>query len=127
MKRFGILNQNGKEILFMAVGGSFASEAWMKSDEEYQRILGQSFSAITADDGKNWNIGRNIRRCTQEEYSRLFKDSHPAFKLKVELHSLQVKGLSAKLDSIWFLDNVDELLKEYSAEEIKEYYINKYC
>ena len=81
--RFGVYTMlDGKDLLFIAIQGFFASSAWCKGDKEYNAILGQKFEGITSDDGKSWNLDRdNIRRVsTKEEFDRLLKDSCKEFK-----------------------------------------------
>ena len=41
------------EYLVKVMGGFFASEAWMKSDEAYADIAGEKFGGIFGDDGKS--------------------------------------------------------------------------
>jgi len=77
-------------ILFMALGGNFASKAWTESDEKFADTLGRSFQAVTADDGKVYNVGRdNIRRLTSdEEFETLLKQAHPAFRIFIKVEAL---------------------------------------
>ena len=50
---FGVKTlNNGTSVLFYAVAGSFASDAWIESDERFAEISGETFLAITADDGR---------------------------------------------------------------------------
>lgn len=81
--RFGVYTMlDGKDLLFIAIQGFFASSAWCKGDKEYNATLGQSFEGITSDDGKSWSLDRdNIRRVSsKEEFDRLLKDSCKEFK-----------------------------------------------
>ena len=81
--RFGVYTMlDGKDLLFIAIQGFFASTAWCKSDEAYYAVLGQKFEGITSDDGNSWNLDRaNIRRVSsKEEFDRLLKDSCKEFK-----------------------------------------------
>jgi hypothetical protein len=77
-------------ILFMALGGNFASKAWTESDEAFHQIAGTSFQAVTADDAKIYNIGKyDIRRLnSDEEYEKLLKEAHPAFRIFIKLEAL---------------------------------------
>jgi hypothetical protein len=74
----------------MALGGNFASKAWTESDEKFADTLGRSFQAVTADDGKVYNVGRdNIRRLTSdEEFETLLKQAHPAFRIFIKVEAL---------------------------------------
>ena len=74
----------------MALGGNFASKAWTESDEKFADTLGRSFQAVTGDDGKVYNIGRdNIRRLTSdEEFEALLKQAHPAFRIFIKVEAL---------------------------------------
>lgn len=81
--RFGVYTMlDGKNLLFIAIQGFFASSAWCKGDKEYNAILGRKFEGITSDDGKSWCLDRdNIRRVsTKEEFDRLLNDSCKEFK-----------------------------------------------
>lgn len=82
-----------KEQLFKAEEGSFASTAWLKSDEAFNDIAGTSFTAITADDCMCYNLGKyNVRRLeSMEEFNTLLEKAHPAFKRLVELFNLDEK------------------------------------
>lgn len=77
-------------ILFKALGGNFASKAWMESDEAFHQIAGTSFQALTSDDGKVYNIGKyDIRRLkSDEEFEELFKAAHPAFRIFLKVDAL---------------------------------------
>lgn len=77
-------------ILFMALGGNFASKAWTESDERFHQIAGTSFQACTGDDGQVYNIGKyNIRRLkSDEEFAELWKQSHPAFRIFCQVEKL---------------------------------------
>lgn len=80
--RFGVYDMDGKDLLFIAIQGAFASSAWCKSDEAYHAVLGRKFDGYTSDDGKLWGLDRdNIRRVsTKEEFDRLLNDSCKEFK-----------------------------------------------
>lgn len=81
--RFGVYTMlDGKDLLFIAIQGFFASTAWCKGDKEYNAVMGQKFEGITSDDGKSWGLDRaNIRRVsTKEEFDRLLNDSCKEFK-----------------------------------------------
>lgn len=81
--RFGVYTMlDGKDLLFIAIQGFFASTAWCKGDKEYNAVMGQKFEGITSDDGRSWNLDRaNIRRVSsKEEFDRLLNDSCKEFK-----------------------------------------------
>lgn len=80
--RFGVYDMDGKDLLFIAIQGFFASTAWCKGDEEYNAVMGRKFEGITSDDGRSWNLDRdNIRRVSnKEEFDRLLNDSCKEFK-----------------------------------------------
>jgi len=129
---FGIYtNSSNVDILFYALDGNFASTAWRKSDEEYNNILGQKFSAVTADDGKEYNIGRsNLRRTTEEEIKTLMKSAHPAFRVHVEcVENHKTKGIREHIQAIEFLELVPAFIDKYgySEEECIKYYVDNYC
>lgn len=87
--QFGVYKN---KMLFRADNG-FAAEAWQKSDKLFNDIAAQSFIATTADNCKQWNIGKyNIRRLeSQEEFDKLLEKAHPAFKRLVDLWYLNEK------------------------------------
>ena len=61
--RFGVYDMDGKDLLFIAIQGFFASSAWCKGDKEYNAVMGQKFEGITSDDGRSWSLDRaNSRR-----------------------------------------------------------------
>lgn len=80
--RFGVYDMDGKDLLFIAIQGFFASTAWCKGDKEYNAVAGRKFEGITSDDGRSWNLDRaNIRRVSnKEEFDKLLKDSCKEFK-----------------------------------------------
>lgn len=80
--RFGVYDMDGKDLLFIAIQGFFASTAWCKGDKEYNAIMGQKFEGITSDDGRSWSLDRaNIRRVSnKEQFDRLLKNSCKEFK-----------------------------------------------
>ena len=81
--RFGVYTMlDGKDLLFIAIQGFFASTAWCKGDKEYNAVMGQKFEGITSDDGRSWNLDRaNIRRVSnKDEFDRLLNDSCKEFK-----------------------------------------------
>jgi hypothetical protein len=84
---FGVYKEN---ILFMALGGNFASKAWTESDEAFGQIAGTSFQAVTADDAQVYNIGKyDIRRLkSDEEFEELLKTAHPAFRIFIKIEQL---------------------------------------
>lgn len=92
---FGVVSVNDKDILFYTTGGTFASSAWIKGDEEYNQVLGRKFSAYTADDGLEYNLDRkDIRRVKDDkELNDLLKQASSAFHfvlkvLEIETHSM---------------------------------------
>lgn len=129
---YGVYKDN---ILFMALGGNFASKAWTESDEKFEDTLGTSFQAITADDGKIYNIGRdNIRRLTSdEEFEALLKDAHPAFRIFIKVEALpktigKYMQWSMYRNSLYAVYN--DLKEKYPNEDVEsqlyEYYAKNY-
>ena len=126
---FGVLTTNdGKELLFCAQEGSFASSAWRKSDAEYNQIAGQSFLALTSDDGEQYNIGRhNIRRIKDEqELTERLNNSCTAFRLKVRIQQYKTKDRHCYVESHDFIDNVPHLLEKFSDTELEEYFVEHF-
>jgi len=127
---FGVKTlNNGTSVLFYAVEGSFASDAWIESDKRFAEISGETFLAITADDGKKYNIGkRNIRRVSSAELERFLNQASPAFQLQIELIEMKTRGPREYCESVEFREAVPNLLEQgFSAQELKEYYETKYC
>ena len=116
---------NGKELLVYAIEGSFASDAWIRNDGSFDDIAARSFIAVTADDGQEYNVGRNIRRPTEDEVKNMFETACPLFKLQVELREKPIKkNPKAYSDSIIFFEVLPRLVEEWSIEEIKDYFDN---
>lgn len=116
-------------ILFYTTGGSFASDAWIASGgQNTGDVIGNSFMAVTADDGEYYNIeARNVSPITEEQLSELFEKAHPALKLIYMLDE-KVKGVDKWQK--WQRDRtfwVQSLLKDYPFEDVKEYLIKEYC
>lgn len=112
---------SGKELLVYAVGGTFASDAWIKNDGSFDKILGRSFLAVTSDDGKVYNVGRNVRRPTTEEIKDM--PTCPLFRLQVELREKPIKkDVKVYRDSHIFFEVLPNLMEEYSEEDIREYF-----
>lgn len=118
-------------ILFMALGGNFASKAWTESDEKFEDTLGTSFQALTGDDGKVYNIGRdNIRRLTSdEEFETLLKQAHPAFRIAIKIEALP-KTVSKYIKWSMYRDSLyavyNNMKAKYPNEDVEaqlyEYY-----
>ena len=79
-KYFGLYKDR---ILFYTTGGSFASDAWIASGgQNTGDVIGNSFTAFTADDGEYYNIGaRNVSPITEEQLHELLEKAHPALRL----------------------------------------------
>lgn len=129
---YGVYKDN---ILFMALGGNFASRAWTESDEKFEDTLGTSFQAITADDGKIYNIGRdNIRRLTSdEEFEILLKQAHPAFRIFIKVEALP-KTVSKYMKWSMYQNSLyavyNDMKEQYPNEDVEsqlyEYYAKNY-
>lgn len=116
---------NGKELLVYATEGSFASDAWIRNDNSFNDIAARSFIAITADDGQEYNVGRNVRRPTEDEVKNMFETACSLFKLQVELREKPIKkSPKAYSDSVIFFEVLPRLVEEWSIEEIKDYFDN---
>lgn len=78
------MTANG-DYLVKAEPGYFASDAFMKGDEEYAEISGSKFGGIFGDDGKRAHCDkREIRRLTDDaEFDRLYEAAHLYFKILV--------------------------------------------
>jgi hypothetical protein len=129
---FGVYKES---ILFMALGGNFASKAWTESDEAFGQIAGTSFQAVTADDGKVYNIGKyDIRRLkSDEEFEELLKTAHPAFRIFIKVEALP-KTVSKYMQWSMYQNSLyavyNSLKEQYPDEDVEtslyEYYTKKY-
>lgn len=123
--KYGVYtNNNGEEILFRAMPGTFASDAWLKSDEAYLNIAGSRFDAMTADDGKIYNIGRaNIRRIKNlSEVAKLTQKACRAFMLADECYDMPAANYveAVMLQAVNFAAVLVE--NGYSDDAIIDYY-----
>ena len=119
------------ETLAYVVGGSFASDAYRKGGmEAMSEIAGTSFLAITADDGKEYNIGKNnVSPATDKQISELFSKAHPAFRIIVNLEQLKPKDTKSYIrwSEIKSMNAIPTLLEQgYSEDEILDYLENEY-
>lgn len=119
----------------MALGGNFASKAWTESDEAFAQIAGTGFQAVTADDGKVYNIGKyDIRRLkSDEEFEALLKDAHPAFRIFIKVEALP-KTISKYMDWSMYQNSLyavyNDMKAKYPNEDVEaqlyEYYAKNY-
>ena len=119
------------ETLAYVVGGSFASDAYRKGGmEAMSEISGTSFLAITADDGKQYNIGKaNVSPATDEQISKLLPKACSAFRIIVTLDQLKTKDVKSYIrwTEIKSMDGIPYMLEQgYSEDEIIEYLENEY-
>ena len=119
-----------KTLAYVA-GGSFASDAYRKGGmEAMSEIAGTSFLAITADDGKEYNIGKyNVSPATDEKISELLPKACPAFRIIVTLDQLKPKDRKSRFrwSEIKSMNGVPYMLEQgYSENEILEYLENEY-
>ena len=116
--------------LFYAVGGSFASEAWMKGDKEFHEIAGTSFQAITSDDGGQYNINKyGVQRINSfEEFKTLWDNSCDVFKFVVNLYEHQPKFVkpSTYIDWLGQIKCVKFYAEKFSIREICDYFSERY-
>lgn len=129
---YGVYKDN---ILFIALGGNFASKAWAESDESFAQVAGTSFQACTADDGKVYNIGKyDIRRLqSDEEFETLLKAAHPAFRIFVKIEALP-KTISKNMKWCMYQDSLyavyNDLKEKYPDEDVEsqlyEYYAQNF-
>lgn len=103
---FGVVSVNDTDILFYTVGGTFASSAWIKGDDEYNQVLGRKFSAYTADDGLEYNLDRaNIRRVKDDkEFKDLLEQASPDFHFVLKVLEIQTIKLSQQFAKYTILD-----------------------
>ena len=126
-RNFGLYKE---KTLFYTTGGSFAAEAWVASGgENCGDVLGRTFNAITADDGKTYNIGKeNVSPVNEGDLPRLFEQACPAFKLIVEIESKLKRGPRTYIE--WhgkWRDYISYLLEDYTYKELREYLLENFC
>lgn len=119
------------ETLAYVVGGSFAGDAYRKGGmAAMAEIAGTSFLAITADDGKEYNIGKyNVSPATDEQIAELTKTAHPAFRIIVELDQLKTKDIKSSIrwSEAKSLNMIPYLFDEgRTEEEIIEFFKHEY-
>lgn len=119
------------KTLAYVVKGSFASDAYREGGmEAMSKISGTSFFAITADDGKQYNIGKyNVSPATDKQISELLPKAHPAFRIIVTLDQLKTKDMKSyfRWAEIKSINAIPNLLEQgYSEDEILEYLKNEY-
>lgn len=119
------------ETLAYVVGGSFAGDAYRKGGmAAMAEIAGTSFLAITADDGKEYNIGKyNVSPATDEQITELMKTAHPAFRIIAELDQLRPKDIKSSIrwSEAKSLNMIPYLLNEgHTKEEIVEFFKREY-
>jgi len=84
----GALDQTGEgHLLGLANNDYFASSAWLRSEEEYDQIVGRSFGITTADDNTEYKEDKSkISLPTLEQLQRCWE--HPktcqSFKITAE-------------------------------------------
>lgn len=126
-KNFGLYKGH---TLVYTTGGTFAADAWVASGgENFGDVIGRKFKALTADDGKTYNINRmDISPVNEEDLPRLFEQACPAFKLIVEIESKLKGDIHTYID--WHghcRDSISYLLASYSYEDLREYLLEKFC
>lgn len=127
---FGVVSVNDKDILFYTVGGTFASSAWIKGDEEYNQVLGRKFSAYTADDGLEYNLDRkNIRRIKDDkEFNDLLGQASPAFHFVLKVLEIETHSMSQQFAKYNVLDlgytKVAQILETEDLESTIQKVIN---
>lgn len=119
------------ETLAYVVGGSFAGDAYRKGGmAAMAEIAGTSFLAITADDGREYNIGKfNVTPATDEQISELLPKACPAFRIIVTLDQLKTKDAKSYMRwcEIKTMNGIPYLLEQgYSEDEVLEYLENEY-
>lgn len=126
-KNFGLYKGH---TLFYTTGGSFAAEAWVASGgENCGEVIGRTFKALTADDGKTYNIGReNVSPVNEADLPRLYEQACPAFRLIVEIESKLKKDPRTYVDwhGKWRI-SINYLLESYTYEELREYLLENFC
>lgn len=128
---FGVLtNDKGEDIIIYALGGTFASDAWLRGESVYS-VTGEKFLAITGDDAKEYNVGKmNIRDLKDaEEMKRLLDKAHKCFLPLVELLNIKTRSMRAHIFMTEFVEIFATLCEkfpikvvvEYAKDKIKEY------
>jgi len=78
------------KTLFYTSGGSFATDMFIKNGD-LNEVSGESFPAILADDGKEYNLNkRDVSHISQEDLDKLLPDAHPVFQIITKLNSMSL-------------------------------------
>lgn len=65
-----------------AIGGYFASSAFIESDEEYSKISGRSFGWMELSSNREYRDDKSkMRRPTLDEWRTIFQPYHDKFEL----------------------------------------------
>lgn len=128
---FGVFTNNkGEDIIIYALGGTFASDAWLRGKSVYS-VTGEKFLAITGDDAKEYNVGKmNIRDLKDaEEMKCLLDKANKCFLPLVELLNIKTRSMRAHIFMTEFVEIFATLCEkfpikvvvEYAKDKIKEY------
>ena len=124
-KNFGLYKN---DILFFTTGGTFAADAWIASGgQNCGDVVGTRFDAFTADDGKEYNLGRhNVFPVSAEQLEKLLPRAHPAFRIIVEFSQKKPKKYF-KWKQFLILGGISYLFEEgHSEQEIREWIEENY-
>ena len=128
LSHFGLYKEN---TLFYTSGGTFAADAWIASDgQSCGDVLGTRFDAITADDGKEYNLGRhNVSPVTVEKLIELLPKAHIAFRITLQFERKRPRSISAyqnwiDIKSFGFISKA--LNDGHSVSDIVEFIENKF-
>lgn len=120
---FGVFTNNkGKDIIIYAVGGTFASDAWIRGGSVYS-VAGEKFLAITGDDSKEYNVGkRNVRDLKDvDEMKYLLDKAHKCFLPLIEILNIKVRSMHAHIFKTEIITTFATLCEKFSIEEVVEY------
>lgn len=120
---FGVFtNSKGEDIIIYVVGGSFASDAWLRGESVFS-VIGEKFLAITGDDSKEYNVGkRNVRDLKDVDEMRYLLDkTHKCFLPLIELLNIKVRSMHAHIFKIELITTFATLCEKFPIEEVVEY------
>jgi hypothetical protein len=116
---FAVYNKHGIDYLVKVIGGNFASDAWMVSDEEFRKIVGRSFRGLFGDNGECSCCDKSeVRRLVSEdEYNSLRKSACLTFKRMEKTLSI----MERILNEYPFADWRDKVLPEMEIHNFTHY------
>lgn len=120
--KYAVYTGTNTTCIMRVDGGSFATDAFMQSDEAFNRIIADTFTGFFGDNGMHANGGRrNVRRfASEEEFNKMYEESCDLFKLVDQiLDEVETQKLHRGNICTW------ELLKPIIPQYVSEHNLTK--